>query len=245
MPNNNNLDIPRAYEDAEFVSEHLGFLPIDILDKLYNAGNIACYKALEGLKPYLSMCSQLQQDKKQQLLDKAFTLFEAHLEVLIDKTFNKFQQYFLDSILYIPHDQPIILEHYKDLDLTLTEDHIDLIDAELEEARNSVISQKAFNHWIKKEEKRLDRSLRIQEEYKRQLEFMSSLSNEYKVPQLDDAVQGVAGDLDKLQTQVERRLDEVFKQGILDNLETNDIRRNYLREVIQRHIEKPTSIDIP
>ncbi|ORZ20506.1 hypothetical protein BCR42DRAFT_408918 [Absidia repens] len=229
---------PRAYEDSEFVSELFGMLPIDLLDKLYNIHNIVFYRVLDGFRQFLIANTTMNASRKEHLLQKVLPRFETFVEVSIDRFFNIFQQYFLDNILYIPNDPLIVLDHYKGLNMKLTEEDMDELDEELEKARNEVIPQMAFKQWITKEEKRLDKSIHIQQEYHRQLGFMNSLVKEYRVPELDDALRQLTLDSEELKNRMQRRLDEVFRQGAPNTLENLESPKKYVSDVIQQYLVK-------
>ncbi|CAO3592072.1 unnamed protein product [Absidia cylindrospora] len=180
----------------------------------------------------------MKASRKDYLLTKVLPRFETFVEVSIDRFFNIFQQYFLDSILYIPDDPLIVLDHYKGLNMKLTEEDMDELDEELKTARNDVISQMAFKQWITKEEKRLDRSIHIQQEYHRQLGFMNSLVKEYKIPELDDALRQLTLDSEELENRMQRRLDEVVRQGVPNTLENMESPKKYISDVIQLYLAR-------
>lgn len=47
----------QLYNDSEFLAEHFGFLPIEVLDELYNAYNFVFYRANEALETYIKSLS--------------------------------------------------------------------------------------------------------------------------------------------------------------------------------------------
>ncbi|KAI8341412.1 hypothetical protein BC941DRAFT_416792 [Chlamydoabsidia padenii] len=212
-------DVHRAYTDSEFRMEMLGFDPNDILDKLYNTHSIAFYQLLEGFKQYLMTSCKLETSKKEALFDKFFHPYETQLETVFDKCFSAFQQYFIDSVLEIPADPEIVPLHYKGLDMGLTAEHMEKLDKELKDAQNGVMSQRAFQHFIKREEKRCDTLLRTQKEYIKQLEFIPTILKENNITNLDSALENVKEQFGQLDERMRKRLDEVFRRKLLNEPE--------------------------
>ncbi|KAI9308492.1 hypothetical protein BJ944DRAFT_260151 [Cunninghamella echinulata] len=197
--NENDKDITRLYGKSEMVAEHLQLLPINFLDQMYNVLNISVYRALEGIKPYLLYrtvsSNDIDSTNRSEFVDKKFPEYETRVETTIDSYFNRFQQYVLDIILHIPKNRKITLEHYQGLDLTCTDEHIELLDEELNKLRKEIISQKALKHKLVIEEQRLDKALKCLEEYGDQTKFLSTLPEKYQVNPVEDTIRNVLNEV--------------------------------------------------
>ncbi|CAO3612611.1 unnamed protein product [Cunninghamella echinulata] len=145
--NEGDKDITRLYGKSEMVAEHFSYYLL-IFGSNVNVLNIAVYRALEGIKPYLLYRTVSNNDidstNRSEFVDKKFPEYETRVETTIDSYFNRFQQYVLDIILYIPKNRKVTLEHYQGLDLTCTDEHIELLDEELNKLRKEIISVKFY-----------------------------------------------------------------------------------------------------
>ncbi|SAL98221.1 hypothetical protein [Absidia glauca] len=216
----NDIEVTRTYAEEEFALETLGLLPLDIADKLYNSHNIIFYRLLDGLGEHLEATCQLDPVKKKELMSKILPRYVTAVEVALDKNFSLFQQYFTDTILEIPADPKVAPAHYKGLDMEITDEHMEEVDRALEKARNEVIGQRAFNHWITREEKRLDQQLQTQKEHLKQLSFITATMKKHNVPDLDGSLQKIKSQYDELDVRMRRRMDEVVRASLLDDGDT-------------------------
>ncbi|ORX60452.1 hypothetical protein DM01DRAFT_1332609 [Hesseltinella vesiculosa] len=220
----------RVYEQTELVAEHLGFLPIDFLDDFYNVTNIALYKSLSLLRDYLD---EHTNNKQKASLEKAFPRLEKHMEKAIDKQFSLFTQYFLDHIIHLPENKAITLEHYKGLDLTISDSHLELLDQELELARNQVLSQKAFQHKLLQEKDRLEQLLNEIQLHKDALQ-LDDIEKESDIQLNPDTLQQAMENTEKVEETV-RSLESQLPLRLRDH---KDDRYAYLSEVVQRQYLK-------
>ncbi|KAF7727062.1 hypothetical protein EC973_008025 [Apophysomyces ossiformis] len=131
----------RLYDNEELLAEHFGYLPIRILDDLYDGCITIICGSLIGLKEYLWSVSNVDPAA----IDEAMLIFEDEVQKIVDQSFNIFQKYVFDNILHLPEDRLFTLEHEQDLDQGYTEDNEALLDEELEKARASLI---AFNMYL-------------------------------------------------------------------------------------------------
>ncbi|CAO3622987.1 unnamed protein product [Cunninghamella blakesleeana] len=128
-----------------------------------------------------------------------FPEYEAQVETRIDKYFNIFQQYLLDIILYIPKNRKVTLEHYKGLDLSCTDEHVNLLDDELNKIRKDIVAHKALKHKLTIEEQQLDKALKCLEEYDNQTKFLSTLPEKHQVNPIKENIQHVLKGVEELE----------------------------------------------
>ncbi|KAG0169210.1 hypothetical protein DFQ28_011371 [Apophysomyces sp. BC1034] len=97
----------RFYNDEELLAEHFGYLPVRILDELYDGCITMLCGSLIGLKEFFWSISNVDPAA----IDEAMLLFEAEVQKAVDQSFNIFQKYVFDHILRLPEDRAVTLEH--------------------------------------------------------------------------------------------------------------------------------------
>ncbi|KAI8377624.1 uncharacterized protein BYT42DRAFT_614290 [Radiomyces spectabilis] len=135
--------MPRYYSNFELLAEHLQLLPTDFIDSLYLSSQTILCHAFEGLQRFC--CSLAPNDEN---IEKHLMRFEEEIESTL--SFDVLQQYLFDSVFWMPPDLSIQLDHYRDLDLTLTAEHEMTIDKELQAALEGVMAQWQYSHCLKR-----------------------------------------------------------------------------------------------
>ncbi|KAI8070920.1 hypothetical protein BC940DRAFT_294757 [Gongronella butleri] len=223
---------PRAYEENELVAEHLGSLPINFLDDFYNVSNLAMYKSLESLRKFFH--DELASKPKQlAAVDKAFPAFEKYMEEKVDENFNLYSQYFYDNIIHLPADREFIPEHYKGLDLNGSEQDLEQLDKELDEARQQVIAEKAFQHKLLAEKKRLDNELEYLRQHNDALN-LSQLEQKHGIQLNQDTLAAALAAADQAEADLKSLEQEIAEQQQRD-IQRQD-RRAYLSKILDRQI---------
>ncbi|KAI9484877.1 Mis12 protein-domain-containing protein [Zychaea mexicana] len=236
--NENLNDYPRRslgriYSKTELLSEYFGFLPVELADDVYNAYNYVFYTALEALEKYLKNLDGLSQAN----IDSAIRQFECKVEQVLDKKFNVFERYLYDNILQISENNHIPMEHYKDLDLKVTEEQENLVDQELLKCRRAALSQKAMNHILNKKLNKLDRDSKEIESYLQLTQALSQTSENIHVTHPDDVIRFAADQCEQLRQSTLNTLRLINDKDLMQNLTAPDKRLKYMLEDVQNKLD--------
>ncbi|KAI9599549.1 Mis12 protein-domain-containing protein [Syncephalis fuscata] len=136
-------ELEQQYKN-ELLAEHLGFMPLTLVDDVINAINELLYEATTTFQEFA--------EEHQGVGDHTETgmnQLETILEHNIDYYFDIFELYTLNHILTIPDNLPIILPHYKDISTDETSQDPKLLQKELEQVRDTLQSTLTVNSMIK------------------------------------------------------------------------------------------------
>ncbi|CAO3632265.1 unnamed protein product [Mucor hiemalis] len=170
-----NLEGSREYVNHELVAEIFHFLPNNVTEYMYNALNAIVYNVMEGINARLL---ELKPDKEIELTE-AMRNLETETDIRIDKLFNAFQKYVLNSLWKIPNDLDVRPEYLNDIDLKLTQEHDDFLDANLEQARKSLIAQKKLQYFLNKNLEETQIELNTVNDYSKHLSFFTTIPEKY------------------------------------------------------------------
>ncbi|KAK3717003.1 hypothetical protein LTR37_006058 [Vermiconidia calcicola] len=128
------------------LTEHLRYTPLTLLDDIINTVNELVFRAINAVEEGLNNATpkvlgfepndpdaspearrNAIQDTKQTEVDNGIVQLESLLNATVDKDFDKFEIYTLRNILSVGHHEEelapwVQLEHYKNLDISRTED---------------------------------------------------------------------------------------------------------------------------
>ncbi|KAI9318605.1 hypothetical protein BX666DRAFT_1929706 [Dichotomocladium elegans] len=219
----------RIYNDMEFLAEHFGFLPVEMLDELYNGYNMVCYRFIDALEDFLKSYSTLKSLDYEENLKE----FEINVEKTLDKYFNIFQKYVFDHILRLPRNKPLQLDHYQGLDLMCTDEQEDLVDQELAKARRSLMSQKAFRHILRNKLTKLDQEMAMASVKEQLILSWLQIARDNNVYPVHDSARFVAEQAERLRKTILEVIQRIRETGAFEKLTSPDERTQHILNTVQ------------
>ena len=129
----------------ELITEHLGFSPVQFVDKVIEKVNFIMYKSLEKLERQLQSELLSCECSKVQLLMQGMSCIETLFENSVDKRFDRFELFCLSNIFCIPPGLPVLLDRYKGLNFDVTLHDETCLDKEMEQIRKKILSVYCFD----------------------------------------------------------------------------------------------------
>ncbi|RKP27856.1 Mis12 protein-domain-containing protein [Syncephalis pseudoplumigaleata] len=147
-------ELQKQYKN-ELLAEHLGFMPLTLVDDVINAINELLYQATTIFQDFVE-----EHQGAGDHTETGMSQLETILEHNIDYYFDIFELYTLNHILSLPDNLPIILPHYKDIVWEETPEDPKELDATLNRARKTLQNTMMVNRVAKEQIPRLDQLLR-------------------------------------------------------------------------------------
>ncbi|KAI9261417.1 Mis12 protein-domain-containing protein [Phascolomyces articulosus] len=225
--------VGRTYNKTELLAEFLGFLPIQLADDIYNAYNVVFYTALESLEKYLKSLDGLHITE----IDEALKRMEEKIEKVLDEKFNTFEKYLYDHILRVSGDIYIPMEHYKGLDLSVTEEQEDLLDQEIDRCKKAVLSQKTMNHILKNKINQVDRDSKALDSYVESTQALANISETQFATHPNDVMRFTSDQCEHLRRSMLVLLQFTNDDDLMKKLTTPDKRLKYMLDDVQSKLE--------
>ncbi|KAJ3189421.1 hypothetical protein HDU85_003051 [Gaertneriomyces sp. JEL0708] len=140
------LPTTQADRDActELVTEQLGWTPMSYVDDIINSMSELLYQGIASFEEWLD-----DYNLKEDELDKGLAATETLFAGKIDKQFDKFELFVLQSIFSVPVNLPIKLPHYEGLDFSVSSADEEAADAELEKLRKQLVQTTVLQNRLK------------------------------------------------------------------------------------------------
>ncbi|KAG1473153.1 hypothetical protein G6F56_001117 [Rhizopus delemar] len=202
---------PREYHELELLAEIIGFLPKKIHDELYDHMNIIIYNVMEGVNERLE---EMHKDKAIIIFDQ-FKAYERELETLLDKAFNRFEQYMYTQVWKLPAHLDIQI--YNDsINLDINEETEDAMNEYIDALRVKTRAQKILNIKLKRELQSVEYQKRSYDTFRRLARFLSEASKKRSLLNLEETMGHVKNQIDELT----ETIDEVL--ATVDEMELNN-----------------------
>jgi hypothetical protein len=136
--------------NTEIVTEQLGFVPMSFIDDVINSTNEYVFQGMASLEEFVtawyagSNDLEVEQvripspEKGKLMVEKGIAQLETLLLNAVDKRFDEFELYCLQSVFSVPDDLEIRLPHQVDLDIDGDEGECDVELAQLRKRLASV-----------------------------------------------------------------------------------------------------------
>ncbi|TPX71907.1 hypothetical protein SpCBS45565_g00966 [Spizellomyces sp. 'palustris'] len=172
------LPASQAARDAslELVTEQLGWAPVSYVDDIINSMNDLAYKGISSFETWLEEYG-LDEEESEKGLAATETLFENN----IDKQFDKFELFVLQSIFVVPTNLPIKLPHYEEVEFGVSAADEANADMELEEVRRRIVAARYLEQRLKVELESTETRRLALERMKRDVDHLAALKDD-KVP---------------------------------------------------------------
>ncbi|KAI7869239.1 Mis12 protein-domain-containing protein [Spinellus fusiger] len=225
----------KEYNDSEFLTEHLGFMPERVMDEIYDSTNRVVYEAMKGMRAYFESLPSVDHQSLEKVGEVfSWGVYDQHVEAEIDNAFNQLQKYFIGNVLHLPPNLKIELDHYKGLDLDCTEEEKEMLDQQLMEARADVSAQITFQRRLESEEYHLDQQLKSLERYHHDLSFLSTIPRQENVGPIHETMRVVTDQVKQLNQSVSRVLETISRDTNRKvPLVAIDMRTKYLQETVK------------
>ncbi|KAI9091113.1 Mis12 protein-domain-containing protein [Phlyctochytrium arcticum] len=155
----------------ELVTEQLGWAPVSFVDDVVNAMNDLAYKGISSFEQWLEEYG-LDEEEAEKGLAATETLFESN----IDRQFDKFELFVLQSIFVVPVNLPIRLPHHEDVDYSVTDENEEQVDAELEELQRRLKATSYVNAQLSRALEHTEKDCEDLEQVRTHLSAISSVT---------------------------------------------------------------------
>ncbi|EIE84960.1 hypothetical protein RO3G_09670 [Rhizopus delemar RA 99-880] len=184
---------PREYHELELLTEILGFLPKKFLDEIYDNMNIIIYNVIEGVNERLE---EMHKDKAILIFDQ-FKTYERELETILDKVFNRFQQYLYDEVWKLPDHLDIRL--YNDANgMNISEETENYLNEHVEILKKKTQAQRLLNMRLKRELQSIEYQRRSYDDYRQLTSILKEAAEKRNILNLEETMTHIRYQLDEL-----------------------------------------------
>lgn len=232
------LEGSREYVNHELVAEIFHFLPNEVTEFMYDSLNEIVYNVMEGINLRIL---ELKPDKEVELTETMRNL-ETETEIRIDKLFNAFQKYVLNSLWKIPSDLDVRPQYLNGIDLKLTQEHDDFLNSNLDQIRKSLIAQKKLQYFLNKNLEETQIELNTVNDYSKHLSFFTTIPEKHNVRDVESSTRYVKTNLDRVLEAVHQGIKEYMeKAGTMDHDEQTKLMKSqtqFMRSFLIHFIEQ-------
>lgn len=210
-----------------FITEHLTFAPLSLVDDIINTANALLYKAVNAMEQLFSnLPSEVIPDEE---VETGIHKFETLLENAVDRNFDAMELFVLRNIVNIPEDLIgwVQLKHHAGLDLG-SDDSAE-VEEDLQKARKTYAASLKVKAMIEREQAINTRKLAALDIHAEKLQFLEDKARAHDIGSMQDS----AGFLMEQIASLQKSLEETKRLSAnLDNdLEPSD-RSKYIEQVI-------------
>ncbi|ANB14026.1 MIND complex subunit MTW1 [Sugiyamaella lignohabitans] len=248
-------------QSTGILTEHLGYVPIALIDELINAVNDILYKCTLAIEEFLQKRYGPRSNSSKKVSDQDIQLGTAKLETLlesiVDRCFDNFELYTLRNILTIPEDLItegwIRLKHHRGIDFTSVDsDSLSDLDDEIERLEAQLYFETQLNAALKQKHQQTLQELDTFQNLKTNYPFLSASPPSSQ--QLKDTILFLSSQSIGLISKLEQT-EQLYKSRPLRKSPASIPREVYIDQFSRRalessgvqvisHVEKKTEQDV-
>ncbi|KTW31766.1 MIND complex subunit MTW1 [Pneumocystis jirovecii RU7] len=218
----------------EFLTEHLTYPPLSLIDDVINTINTLLYEAVGAIEQYMHHLPSSTISVQE--IEQGVHQIETFLENIVDRNFDAFELYALRNIFVVPENVRgwMRLKHQMNVDFSKSEQDFENIQSEISLVKNKIHAAYKVSRILENEEALNESILERLRASTKQLAFLSDISKEHDVKPLFETTDFLVNQTLVLQSLLTtlRSLGSAYDGKPLASLE----REHYIEKSILHHL---------